>query len=89
MAKERRAPIRKCIVCGAQKDKKDLIRIVKSKDEGVFVDQSYKRNGRGAYVCNNQACFETLVKTGKLKHAFKTMIDDSIYDEIKEIIEME
>lgn len=89
MAKERRAPIRKCIVCGAQKDKKDLIRIVKSKDEGVFVDQSYKRNGRGAYVCNNQICFEALVKTGKLKHAFKTMIDDSIYDEIKEIIEME
>lgn len=89
MAKERRAPIRKCIVCGAQKDKKDLIRIVKSKDEGVFVDQSYKRNGRGAYVCNNQTCFEALVKTGKLKHAFKTMIDDSIYDEIKEIIEME
>ena len=89
MAKERRVPIRKCIVCGAQKDKNDLIRIVKSKDEGIFVDQSYKQNGRGAYVCKDKVCVEILVKTGKLKHAFKTMIDENIYDEMKEIIEME
>lgn len=87
--KERKLPIRKCIVCGNQKDKKDLVRIVKSKDEGIFVDQSYKRNGRGAYVCKNQACFESMVKTGRLKHAFKAIIDESVYDEIKEIITME
>ncbi len=79
--------IRMCIVCRGQSDKKTLLRIVKNKEGQIFVDQTGKANGRGAYVCKDADCLEKLKKTKALNRAFKCNIPDSVYEGIGEAIE--
>ena len=83
MKKTRKIPQRKCIVCGSLKDKGDLLRIVKNKEEGILIDESGKLNGRGAYVCKDESCIKGLKKSNKLNQAFKMKIDDEIYEELE------
>lgn len=83
MKKARKIPQRKCIVCGKLSDKKDLLRIVKNKEEGILIDESGKVNGRGAYVCKNEDCIKGLRRTNKLNQAFKMKIEDDIYEELE------
>ena len=83
MKKARRIPQRKCIVCGKLSEKKDLLRIVKNKEEGILIDESGKVNGRGAYVCKNEECIRGLRRTNKLNQDFKMKIEDDIYEELE------
>ncbi len=83
MKKTRKIPQRKCIVCGELKDKGDLLRIVKNKEEGILIDETGKVNGRGAYVCKDDTCIKGLRKSNKLNQAFKMKIDDDIYEELE------
>lgn len=83
MKKTRKTPQRKCIVCNSLKDKGDLLRIVKNKEEGILIDESGKVNGRGAYVCKDESCIKGLRKSNKLNQAFKMKIDDDIYEELE------
>lgn len=78
--------IRMCIVCRSQSDKKTLLRIVKNKDGQIFVDNSGKANGRGAYVCKDKDCFVKLCKTKALNKAFKCNVPQEVYDKIGEEI---
>lgn len=73
---------RKCVVCGQVKDKNDLLRIVKNKEEGVVVDESGRKNGRGAYICKSSDCIEKAKKTNKLAKVFKTEVNNNLYEEI-------
>lgn len=83
MTKERKIPQRKCIVCGNLHDKKDLLRIVKNKDLGIVIDETGKLNGRGAYVCKNEACLKDVKKNNKLNRVFKQNVDNEIYEELE------
>ena len=80
-------PQRTCTVCRAQKNKNELLRIVKNKENIIKVDEKGKEPGRGAYICLNMECFEKAKKTKKLEKALDMKINDEIYDEIKNIIE--
>ena len=80
--KQRKIPQRKCIVCGENKDKNDLIRIVKNKEEGIILDPTGKKNGRGAYICKEEKCINEAKKKRKLEKVFKTEISDDRYEEI-------
>lgn len=83
--KNRKIPLRKCIVCNDRKEKKDLIRIVKNKEGHIFIDTNGKSNGRGAYICNTEECFEKAFKTKALNKAFKTNISNEVYEELKKV----
>lgn len=83
MKKARKIPQRKCVVCGELKDKKDLLRIVKNKEEGILIDESGKKNGRGAYVCKSKACIEEALRTNKLNRVFRTEVSEELYEELK------
>lgn len=83
MKKTRKIPQRKCIVCGELKDKGDLLRIVKNKEEGILIDETGKVNGRGAYVCKSDSCLKSFRKSNKLNQAFKMKIDDDVYEELE------
>lgn len=85
--KVKKVPLRKCIACGENKPKKELIRIVKSKENEVNVDLTGKLNGRGAYICPNVECFELAYKTKKIARNLETEITDEIYNKLKEVIE--
>ena len=54
-------PQRTCIGCNTKKDKKDLIRIVKNKNNEISVDKIGKAEGRGAYICDNANCLEKAI----------------------------
>ena len=78
--------LRMCISCRNMKDKRDLIRIVKDKDNNIFVDLTGKKNGRGAYICKDKDCFDKLVKQKILNKTFKTNVSDDVYNNLKEEI---
>lgn len=76
-------PQRTCIVCREKYDKRRLTRIVRTPDEGVVVDPSGKRNGRGAYLCDRPSCWEKAVeKTQLLNQALMTEITDQEKEKI-------
>lgn len=67
---QKHIPVRTCIVCRTKDDKRALIRLVRT-DTGVQIDRSGKMNGRGAYLCNSESCWERAVKTHVLEKALK------------------
>ena len=73
---------RRCVSCRQIKDKSEFLRIVKLADGKIFVDETGKAQGRGAYVCINESCAADLRKKRRLDKQFKTKIDGEIYDEI-------
>ena len=61
----KKQPQRTCMGCNQKKDKNQLIRRVKSKDDSISIDRSGKREGRGAYICDDIKCLEKLIKSKK------------------------
>jgi len=83
MMKPRKVPMRKCTGCGEMKNKRELIRIVRSQ-EGVFsIDKTGKKAGRGAYICPNSECFQKAQKLKSLERSFKQAIPSSVFDQLK------
>ena len=80
---EKKIPMRTCIVCRANKPKRELIRVVKF-GEDIKLDFTGKLNGRGAYVCNDVKCIEKLKKQRLLNRAFSCQVSDEVYDGIVE-----
>ncbi|MBR3163004.1 MAG: YlxR family protein [Clostridia bacterium] len=79
-------PQRTCMGCFQKKDKNELIRIVKNKQDEVFIDKTGKAQGRGIYVCNDIGCFEKLVKNNKLEHILHVKISKDIYEKLRGVI---
>lgn len=82
----KKTPQRMCVVCREMKDKKDLIRIVRSKDGDVHIDLTGKANGRGAYLCKSEDCLNQTKKKKALERTFSVDIDEQIYDELRKEI---
>ena len=81
---DKKVPMRTCIACRTEKPKKELIRIVKSKDGEFFVDRTGKMNGRGAYLCEDPACAHKIIKKKLLKPAFGVDVPDEVYAKLSE-----
>ena len=82
----KKIPMRKCLGCQESKPKKDLCRIVKSKDGIISIDNTGKTEGRGAYICYSKECLEKAVKNKRLQKEFEMKIDEKIYDELRDKI---
>ena len=84
--KQRKIPLRKYTGCQEMKNKKELIRIVRS-DEGEFsVDTTGKKAGRGAYICDNIECLEKVIKSKRLERTLDTKISQEIYESLRGVI---
>lgn len=84
MENVKKQPERTCAVCRKKAGKDQFIRIVKS-DGKVFIDKTYKANGRGMYICGNSECIAKAIKTKAVNRAFKKEIPDEIYEELKSL----
>lgn len=84
--KSKKIPLRKCIICGERKEKKELIRIVKNKQGDIFIDDKGKANGRGAYICKNSECINKSFENKSLNKTFKSNISSEVYEELKKEI---
>lgn len=85
----RKVPLRKCVATGEMKPKKELVRIVRSKEGEVSVDQTGKKSGRGAYLSKDKEAVLLAKKKNILANHLEVSIDDSIYEELLELIERE
>lgn len=72
--------------CNEKKDKNQLIRIVKNKDNEIHVDKTGKMEGRGAYICNDVKCLEKVIKSKRLEKVLETNISNEIYESLRGVI---
>ena len=79
-------PQRTCMGCNEKKDKKELIRIVKNKENEINIDRTGKLEGRGAYLCDDVRCLEKLIKSKRLEKVFDSKISDEIYENLSGVI---
>ena len=79
----RKIPMRQCTGCGERKDKRELIRIIKTPEGEIAVDFTGKKNGRGAYICNSTECLRQARRRKSLERSLKTVIPDEIYEELE------
>jgi len=78
----KKIPMRQCVGCGEMKNKKDLIRVIKTPEDAILLDATGKQNGRGAYICNDKECMIKAQKSKGLERSFKQSISKEIYDEL-------
>lgn len=70
--------------CQTKKDKRDLVRIVRSPAGEISVDLTGKKPGRGAYICHDLECLNKVVKSKRLERSLETAISQEIYEKLKE-----
>ena len=83
MMKTKKIPMRMCLGCGEMKPKRELIRVVKSKEGDITLDLTGKKSGRGAYICKSVECFEKARKARKFERSFSCMISEDIYNSME------
>ncbi|MBQ0038572.1 MAG: YlxR family protein [Clostridiales bacterium] len=81
--KQRKIPQRQCVGCRTMRNKKELIRVVKTPEDEIVLDTTGKKSGRGAYVCPDAACLKKAQKSRALERAFSLTIPDEVYDALE------
>ena len=86
----KKIPLRMCTGCGEMKPKKELVRVVRSKEGEVSLDLTGRKAGRGAYVCRSLDCLKKARKTRRIERSLDCQIPDEVYDAMeKEMAEDE
>jgi uncharacterized protein len=87
--KGKKVPMRKCVATGEMKPKKELVRIVRSKEGIVSIDLTGKKSGRGAYLSKEKEAVLLAQKKNILANHLEVKIEDSIYQDLLDMIEKE
>ena len=82
----KKIPLRRCIVTREQLPKGELLRIVKNKENEVFIDLTGKANGRGAYIKKDVDVLKIAKNKKILERALETQINEDLYVEIEKVI---
>ncbi len=85
MVNRKKIPLRKCIGTGEMKPKKEMIRIVRSKEGEVSIDPTGKKSGRGAYLSLSEEAINAAKKKNSLSNHLDADVPASIYDELLEL----
>ena len=85
--KVRKIPLRTCVVTKEKLPKQELLRIVRTPEGNVMIDESGKMNGRGAYIKRDVQVLEQARKKKVLERHLECSIDDSVHEEIKNVLE--
>jgi len=78
----KKIPMRSCVITHEKLDKKELFRVVRDKEGKVFVDDTHKANGRGAYLKKDINVIEKARKSKALEKHLEVSINDSVYEEL-------
>ena len=84
MQKVKKIPQRQCVGCREMKNKKELIRVVRSPEGDISLDFNGKKPGRGAYVCPSGECLKKARKSKALERAFDMAIPPEVYDQLQQ-----
>jgi len=77
---------RTCMVCRTKAVKNEFVRVVKEPNGKISIDQTYKINGRGMYVCKTQECISKAIKTKAVSRAFKKDVGSEIYEKLGKLL---
>ncbi len=80
---KRKTPERKCVGCGESKDKRELIRVVRTPEGDVCLDATGKKSGRGAYICHSLSCFKKARKSKRIETSLSVQIPEEIYEKLE------
>ena len=84
--KQRKIPMRTCVVTREKCEKMDLIRVVRTPEGNIEIDLHGKKNGRGAYLKKDNLVFEKAKKSKILEKVLEVEIDDNFYEELNELL---
>lgn len=84
--KQRKIPLRMCVVTREKLEKKELLRVVRTPEGTVEIDTTGKMNGKGAYVKKELEVIEKAKKSKVLDRVLEVSIPDTLYDKMKEFI---
>ena len=82
----KKIPMRKCVVTQEQFPKQELLRVVLTPDKEILVDETGRLNGRGAYLKKDIAVIEKAQSKKVLDRAFKTQVDEAVYETLKSYV---
>ena len=80
-------PVRMCVGCQELKNKKEMIRVIKTPEGTFMLDATGKKNGRGAYVCPSEECLQLARKNKGLERSFKQAIPAEVYESLEKEME--
>lgn len=80
----KKVPLRMCVGCREMKEKRDLIRIVRTSEHSGEIDLTGKKPGRGAYICNDPACLKKAKKSKSLERALNVSLEEDVYLRLEE-----
>ncbi len=81
---QKKIPLRKCVGCGEMKEKKEMIRVLKTPEDEIILDKTWRANGRGAYICNSADCLAKAIKNKGLERSLKSPIPEEVSARLKE-----
>lgn len=83
MKAKTKIPMRQCTGCREMKNKKEMIRVLKTAEGEILLDATGRKNGRGAYICRSAECLKKAMKNRGLERSLKTQIPEAVYEELK------
>jgi predicted RNA-binding protein YlxR (DUF448 family) len=87
--KVKKIPMRQCLGCNEHKPKTELLRVVRPPEEGqgVSLDMTGRKSGRGAYICRDVKCLKKARKSRRIESALEVSIPDAVYDDMEKELE--
>ena len=83
-AKKKKIPQRRCVGCGESKEKRELIRVVRTPEGEILLDATGKKSGRGAYICKKKDCLRKAIKSKRIETSLECKIPEEIYRKLEE-----
>jgi len=80
----KKIPSRQCVGCRESRTKRELIRVIRTPEGQVTLDETGRMNGRGAYLCRRVECLQKARRSRGLERSLKVTIPDEIYDRLEE-----
>lgn len=80
---KKKTPMRQCVGCNEMKNKKEMMRVLRTADGSIELDTTGKKNGRGAYLCMTKECLMKARKNKGLERSFKMKIPDELYENME------
>ena len=79
----KKVPMRKCVGCGEMKNKKEMMRVLKTAENEIVLDTTGRKNGRGAYLCFCKECLQNAAKNRGLERSLKMAIPKEVYESLE------
>lgn len=79
----KKIPMRQCVGCREMKQKRELIRIIRTSEDEILIDATGKKNGRGAYICPKRECLDQAIKHKGLERSLKIAVPGEIYQDFE------